>query len=144
MGEKKAVMTRVVLDTNVLVSALLFRGPPNRLINLLEEGRIGLLISREAFLEYLRVLSYPKFGLDTEEVRDLLENHILPFSKTVDAKPMRPVIPEDPDDDKFLALAETGRADYLISGDRHLLALGRFGKIPIVTARDFLESIGRK
>ncbi|MDW7761745.1 MAG: putative toxin-antitoxin system toxin component, PIN family [Acidobacteriota bacterium] len=143
MGEKKAGMTRVVLDTNVLVSALLFRGPLNRLIILLEEGRIGLLISREVFLEYLRVLSYPKFGLDTKEIRGLLENHILPFSEMVNAEPMRPVIPEDPDDDKFLALAETGRADYLVSGDRHLLALGRFGKIPIVTARDFLESIGR-
>jgi len=136
-------MTRVVLDTNVLVSALLFRGPLNRLINLLEEGRIGLLISREVFLEYLRVLSYPKFGLDTEDIRSLLENHILSFAEMVNAKTIRSVIPEDPDDDKFLALAETGRADTLISGDRHLLALGRFGKIPIVTARDFLESIGR-
>jgi len=144
MGKKKAGLIRVVLDTNVLVSALLFRGPLNRLINLLEEGRIGLLISRGVFLEYLRVLSYPKFGLDTEEIRGLLENHILPFAEMVNAITMRPVIPEDPDDDKFLALAEAGRADTLISGDRHLLALGRFGKIPIVTARDFLESIGRK
>ena len=136
-------MTRVILDTNVLVSALLFRGPLNRLIILLEEGRIGLLISREVFLEYLRVLSYPKFGLDTKEIRGLLENHILPFAEMVNVKTIRSVIPEDPDDDKFLALAETGRADTLVSGDRHLLALGRFGKIPIVTARDFLESIGR-
>ena len=137
-------MTRVVLDTNVLVSALLFRGPLNRLINLLEEGRIGLLISREVFLEYLRVLSYPKFGLDTEDIRSLLENHILSFAEMVNAETIRPVVLEDLDDDKFLALAETGRADYLVSGDRHLLSLGRFGKIPIVSAREFLESIERE
>ena len=139
MGKKKTGKIRVVLDTNVLVSALLFIGPLNRLISLLEKRRIILLLSKDVFLEYLRVLSYPKFGLAAVEIRAILEEHILPFAEMVEATPIRRIVREDPEDDKFLALATAGRAEYVISGDKHLLILGRYGGSRIVTARELLE-----
>ena len=131
---------RVVLDTNVLVSALLFDGPPNKLMSLWLEKRIVLLISREVLVEYYRVLAYPKFKLTPEEITELIAANVLPFAETVSIGPHPPVISEDPDDDKFLFLANAGRARCIISGDKHLLSLGKYEGIEVLPVRIFLES----
>lgn len=131
---------RIVLDTNVLVSALLFTGPPNTLVNLWQEGRIILLISREVLLEYFRVLAYPKFGLVQEEIKALIAESVLPYAETISVGMHPAVIKEDPADDKFLFLADDGHALNIISGDRHLLTLERYRGIEILPVRSFLES----
>lgn len=134
---------RTVLDTSALVSALLFGGEPGRLVPLWETGRIIPLISKDVFLEYARVLGYPKFALSAEDVRGLLEEHVLPHAEMVAVVKTPRIVPEDPGDDKFLALAATGQADVLVSGDKHLLALGRYGSVDILSPRQLLERLER-
>lgn len=135
MGQKKV---RAVLDTNVLVSALLFSGPLNRLVTLWQEGRLALLISGDILVEYLRVLAYPKFGLAAEEIKFLVEEAVLPFAVTVVPRATPAVVREDPADDKFLHAAVAGRARFIVSGDRHLISLRVYRGARIVTAREFL------
>jgi putative PIN family toxin of toxin-antitoxin system len=135
MGPKEI---RAVLDTNVLVSALLFTGPLSRLVTLWRERRIVLLLSKDVFIEYLRVLAYPKFRLTEREIKALAEEYILPFAEMVTVPETPAVVLPDPADDKFLALASVGRARYIVSGDKHLLALKSHGRAKIVTARDLL------
>ena len=88
---------RVVLDTNAVVSALLFSGISSELVPLWQKGLITLLLSREILDEYLRVFSYPKFGLSEEEIKQLIQEEILPYAevgqaeKTFARRPARPV-----------------------------------------------------
>jgi putative PIN family toxin of toxin-antitoxin system len=136
MGQKEI---RLVLDTNVLVAALLFTGPPSRLVSLWRERRIGILLSKAVFIEYLRVLAYPKFKLSGEEIKALVEEYVLPFAEMVTVVETPAIIREDPADDAFLALAAAGRARYIVSGDKHLLALREYRRVKIVTPREFLD-----
>lgn len=136
----KPAAPRVVLDTNVLISALIYRGLMNALVPLWQQGKIRLLVSKDVLVEYFRALSYPKFKLSKAEVLSSIKENVLPFAETIAVKTSFHVVLEDPDDDKFLALAVDGRADVIISGDMHLLALGDFRGIPILRASQFLES----
>jgi len=138
MGKRPARI-KVVLDTNALVSALLFGGGPGELVSLWEKGRIVPLLSKDVFLEYVRVLGYPKFALSAEDIKGLIEEHVLPHAEMVTVDKTPSVIQIDPADDKFLALAVAGGADFLISEDRHLLALRRYRGVEILTPRRFLE-----
>jgi putative PIN family toxin of toxin-antitoxin system len=119
---------RVVLDTNCLVSALLFSGRVAWLRADWQTGRIVPLLSRATTLELLRVLDYPKFALTAEEREDVLAD-LLPFAETVtvpEPPPPTPA-PRDPHDRPFLELALAARADALVSGDADLRSLaGRF------------------
>jgi putative PIN family toxin of toxin-antitoxin system len=132
---------RVVLDTNTLVSALLFRGTASRLIPLWQSGRVTPLISGPILEEYLRVLAYPRFRLTDQEVRILIEEEVLPFVETV--RPTRRLLVpcRDPEDAKFLECAVAGRARYVVTGDQDLGVLGSYRRIPILTVGEFLEAI---
>jgi putative PIN family toxin of toxin-antitoxin system len=136
LGEKTP--PRVVLDTNVLISALLFRGLSSRLIPLWQKGKVTILVSSEVLKEYLRVLAYPKFELAAQEIKALIEIELLPFVDAVKVKSKIGVIVKDPSDDKFLELAVDGKADFLISHDKHLLGLGVFKGIKILSVAEFL------
>jgi putative PIN family toxin of toxin-antitoxin system len=139
MGKVK--VKRVVIDTNVVISALLFGGEPGELIPLWKSGRIKPLASKEMVDEYLRVLTYPKFGLTPEEINFLLYQEIVPYFEIVKAKPGRVIVGDDPSDDKFIRCAQAGRAKTIISGDRHLLRLKSFGSIEILTPARFLKEL---
>ena len=143
MGTKAPALIRAVLDTNVVVSALLFRGAASRLVAAWQGGRFRPLVSREIVLEYSRVLAYPKFHLEAKAIRALLQEEILPFVETVEVTTRKRVVREDPSDDEFLACAVTARADFLVSGDAHLLALGPHERIPIGSPAAFLEFLER-
>jgi putative PIN family toxin of toxin-antitoxin system len=132
---------KVVLDTSALVSALLFAGETARLVSLWEEGRIVPLISKDVLLEYVRVFGYSKFKLSAEDIKRLVEDHVLPFAELVAVAKVPRVVLDDPGDDKFLALAEAGKATHLISGDRHLLKMISYKSVAILSPRQFLESI---
>jgi putative PIN family toxin of toxin-antitoxin system len=139
MGKVK--VKRVVIDTNVVISALLFGGEPGELIPLWKSGSIKALVSTEIVDEYLRVLTYPKFGLAAEEINFLLYQEILPYFEIVRPKPGRVIVGDDPSDDKFIRCAEAGRAKTIISGDQHLLRLQYFGNISILTPVRFLKEV---
>jgi putative PIN family toxin of toxin-antitoxin system len=139
MGKVK--VKRVVIDTNEVISALLFGGEPGELIPFWKSDRIKPLASREMVDEYLRVLTYPKFGLTPEEINFLLYQEIVPYFEIVKAKPGPVIIGDDPSDDKFIRCAEAGRAETIISGDQHLLRLQYFGNIRILTPVRFLKEV---
>ena len=132
-------MIRVVLDTNTLISALLFSGTASRLVPLWQSRRITVLVSKEILQEYLRVLAYPKFQLGDHEIRALVEEELLPFAETVRVRRRLAVVGRDPEDDKFLECAVAGRAEYLVTGDRDLRELGSYRGITILTVGEFLE-----
>ena len=133
-------MKRVVIDTNVLVSALLFGGIPGKLVPLWKEGRIQPLCSKGIIEEYLRVLAYPKFKLTEKEIDFILSREILPWFDIVTVPAGRPFVKNDPQDDIFIWCAVEGKADALVSGDDHLLKLKR-SPVPILPASNFLKRI---
>jgi len=90
----------------------------------------------------VRVLAYPKFRLSDQEIRALVEEELLPFVDTVRVRRRLAVVQRDPDDNKFLECAVTGRASYLVTGDRDLRELESFRGITILTAGEFLERLG--
>jgi len=133
---------RVVLDTNVLVSALLFPGVTSRLVSQWQSGSFALLASREMIAECLRVLAYPKFGLSKTEIRSLLDDWILPYVTAVKVPGGFKQICRDPGDDMFLACATAGRADVIITGDKDLLVLRKHGRCRITTVVEMLKLLG--
>jgi putative PIN family toxin of toxin-antitoxin system len=129
---------RIVLDTNAVVSALLFRGVSSKLVSLWQNALITPLLSREILDEYLRVLSYPKFELSEKEIKGLIQEEILPFAEVVKPKRRLRVVRRDPSDNKFLECAIAGKASVIISGDKDLLSLGRYRRIRLQSPAQFL------
>jgi len=132
-------MKRIVVDTNVLVSALLFGGKTGQLVTLWKIGRVAPLCSREIVEEYLHVLAYPKFQLSKSEIDFLLRHEILPYFNVLTVKPGKPWATLDPSDDKFIWCALEGGAEVIVSGDKHLLDLSD-SPVPIISIALFLES----
>ena len=129
---------RVVLDTNAVVSALLFSGISSKLVSLWQKGSITPLLSRPVLDEYLRVLSYPKFELSEKEIKELIQEEILPYTEVVKPKRRLRVVQRDPSDNKFLECAVAGNARVIISGDKDLLSLRRYRQIRIQSPAQFL------
>ena len=135
-------MTRVVADTNIYISALMFGGLPGMLLNLGLMQAIRLVIS-PALLDELQDKLRVKFGVlaqDAAAIRTKLES----FGDLIDPAIVLDVVTDDPDDNRVLECAVTGRADYFVSGDRHLLKLKEHAGIPILTAREFLHRLEQK
>ena len=137
MGEKTEVIRprRVVLDTNVAVSALVFR--EGRLAWLREAwaaGRVVPLVSAETVAELVRVLACPKLRLSEEDTKNVLA-HYMEHAEAVREAGASIRVPEcrDPDDRKFLQLAVAAKADALVTGDEDLLTLAGKSRVPILT-----------
>ena len=116
---------RVVLDTNVVLSALVFRGgSAGQVRQAWQRGSVVPLVSTATAQELLRVLAYPKFRLTQEEQDELLADY-LPYARTVKIPQPPPAVPEyrDEQDVPFMQLAVAGKAQVLVSGDRDLLAI---------------------
>lgn len=132
---------RVVLDTNVIVSALLWGGPPRAILRAARDGRVEL-VTCPAFLDELQdVLSRPKFAerLSRANVNTAeLVHGFGALASIVAPATIEPVVAADPDDDVVLACAVAADAGWICSGDRHLLDLGIYGEIAIVSAAEFL------
>lgn len=130
-------MIRVVLDTNVYISALMFGGLPGSLLNLALLQSFPLVIS-PALLDELDEKLRLKFDVPTEDtaiIRAKLES----VAEIVRPDMVLHVIADDPDDNRVLECAIKGNADYIVTGDRHLLKLGSYEAIAIVTVRQFLD-----
>ena len=135
---------RVVVDTNALVSALLFAGVSSKLVPLWQSRSVIALVSRSILEEYLRVLSYPKFKLSAAEIKHLLQEEVLPFVDVVVPRRRLRVVKRDPSDDRFIECAVAGKASVIISGDKDLLSIGSYRKILIQTPAQFLDDFPRR
>jgi len=138
MGEGKGL--KVVLDTNILISALLFGGKLHAIVQAWKEGKIKLIFCYETLEEFIKVLYYPKFGLSEEEITYLVELETLPFSELIEnSVTLSSDTLKDKDDIKFLECALSAKADYLVSGDKALLELKEYEGIKIISGQEFLE-----
>ncbi len=124
-------MVRVVIDTNVLVSALTHHGKPRRLVTRLLRSR-STVTSRGMMVELADVLSREKFALTEDQVNRFLSIYIRQ-SEVVVPKRIGRVVLADRDDDVVLGTAVAAGASHIITGDRHLLSLKEFQGIKIVT-----------
>jgi putative PIN family toxin of toxin-antitoxin system len=137
---------RAVLDTNLLVAYLLTHRPPVATLvdhHLARDGFV-LVTAPELLAELDRVLAYPKLQTYyTERDRTRFVALVAALSEIVELPEAIPRICRDPDDDRAIACAVAGGADVIVSGDHDLLALGRVGDIPILTAAQFLDLLER-
>ncbi len=131
---------KVVLDTNVLVSGLLFGGVPGRILGAWSTGAIRLVISPPILEEYRRV------GLELSRGREPLVNTLEALlamltvhALMVSAPPLNERVSEDPDDEMFLAAALAANAGVIVSGDKHLLRVSGWRGIEVMKARQFVD-----
>jgi putative PIN family toxin of toxin-antitoxin system len=131
-------MIRLVIDTNVFVSALIStRSIPALLLD--EAGKkYSLFISKQILSEVEDVISREKFGFTKQKISSALEA-ILSFSEIIDPEIKVDVIKSDPDDNKILECAIACGASYIVSGDSHLLELREYGSIKIINPKTALE-----
>jgi putative PIN family toxin of toxin-antitoxin system len=132
------VARRVVLDTNILISGYLWKGPPRQAIEKVRDKEWSLLISKETTDEPIRVLAYRKFSLSPEEIQPIVED-LFRISEIVEVTTKVTAIRTDLTDNMFLALAVDGSAEVIVSGDHHLLDIRQFADVPIIRVRRFLQ-----
>jgi uncharacterized protein len=124
---------RVVFDTNVVISALLFaHGRLSWLVNHWQAGHCTPLVSRATAAELMRILAYRKFQLTAEERLEALGNYVA-YCDVVEIGNSCPILCRDPKDQAFLDLAQSGKADLLVTGDDDLLVLAGQTKFLIET-----------
>lgn len=141
MGKKQEKVKRVVLDTNVLVSALLFKGALSRLVELWRKGKMIPVISRETFEELTTVLQYPKFSLSKDEIKSVVEHEILPYFEIIEVVKAVKGVCRDPGDDKFVSCALSASVDCIVSGDKDFCDVRQYKTVKIISASDFLKKL---
>jgi len=136
-------LPRIVIDTNLVLSALVFAQGRLAPLRLAWQGALcHPLVSSATAAELIRVLAYPKFKLSTQDQQELLADY-LPYCTTVRLPAQPPATPDcrDKHDLPFLQLAAAGKADYLVSGDQDLRSLAGHFCCPIITAEQFLKTL---
>ena len=129
-------MKRLVADTNVLVSAIQFGGKPKQLLDLAADGQVDLAISEAILEETLRVLK-DKFHHTDAELRET-DKQLRVIARIVTPTESISAVDADPSDNRILECGAAANAEVIVSGDKHLLALGSFGGMPIQRVGEFL------
>mgnify|MGYP001558859559 CR=1 FL=1 len=137
---------KIVLDTNVVISGLLWKGSAKVLFDFIEKNKITICLTPKILHEIKKVLEYPrikkqirKVGVDTNEALFFL----LQYSEIYQDIDIFHVVADDPSDDMFVNCAVACGSRYIISGDQHLLKIREFQKIKILTIKDFLKKKNR-
>lgn len=128
---------RVVLDTNIIVSAIIFKGKPLQVLDLILRERLKAITSPILLAELKEILT-KKFKLPKYEFELAIKN-IEEIFEIIQPKISLNILKADPDDDRVLEAASEGHCDYIVTGDREILSLGTFKNIQIVTADEFLK-----
>ena len=135
---------RAIIDTNILVSALFWRGAPHRLLEHVRNGILTLIGSPVLLAELAEVIGREKFDdilMRTNTSRERSLDEVRRLTEMIDAPPLPQPICRDPDDDAVLAVAIAANVDFIVSGDHDLLVLKRYRHIPIVTPAEALRMI---
>jgi putative PIN family toxin of toxin-antitoxin system len=130
---------KIVFDTNVLISALITTGKPKELFKKAAQGQIQLIISKSILKEFSQVTEDPRIRKYANE-DDVIGfvRVINRVAKIVNVTSQFKAVKEDPDDDIVVRTAFDGKANYIVSGDKHLLSLGTFRGIKILTVDEML------
>lgn len=128
--------SRVVLDTNVLLSALVFGGRPRTIIEMFARGQIDVVVSEEIFTEMRRkvAVKFPNFIEDLKQMELLLKQD----AETVQLGSITIDVCRDPDDNRILEAATIGKCQFIVTGDKDLLVLKQYDQVKICTPADFL------
>jgi len=143
-SSKKHDTPKIVLDTNTWISALIWGGKPATIIKAAEQGTINIFITEPLIEEINQVLKYPKIKkiYHPQTTHQQLIEQILKNTKFVETTTAKlEVIKEHPADNKIIECAVSAKADYIISGDKHILNIITYKKTQILTANDFIEKI---
>ena len=137
---------KAVLDCNVFLSALIRPGgPPALILAAMLRQKFELVLSPAIFAEYQRTVNYPKIRkrmlLSAKELQELEEDILVLAFWVEPGAILRPLVVADPSDDAYLLAAAEGAADYVVSGDHHLLTLKKYEGIPIIPPREFLQAL---
>jgi len=132
------LLTKIVLDTNVLISALVFGGKHKKILEAAVKGHIQLVLTEDIIGEMRGVLQGKKFQYPTE-ITDLIINELEALGEIVKPKERITVIEKDPEDNRVLECAHVSKADYIVSGDKHLLEIEDFKETKILTPEEFLD-----
>ena len=128
---------RIVVDTNVLISGLLWSGPPNRILKWARDGLVVLISCESTIDELKRVIQYKRFNQQLSVLKisspDVIAYAMNLVTFVPNPQNMPQVISEDPFDNLFLALASENEAHLIVSGDHHLLELKEYNSIQILT-----------
>jgi putative PIN family toxin of toxin-antitoxin system len=127
---------KVVIDTNVLISGIFWKGQPNKVLSQWKQGKITPVVSADMISEFTRVMNDFKIQLPQSMIRQWT-NLILRNSIMVEPKEKISVVKDDPDDNMFIEAAVAGDAEYIISQDKHLLKLKSCKGIKIVKPEEF-------
>ena len=136
------MIPKIVIDTNIYISAIFWGGKPRSVVDLGRNGQISIFTSSQIEKEINKKLK-TKFGLSDEEVAQILFDFST-FTLPIKASRKITVIDDDPDDDKFIECAVASRAGFIVSGDKHLLNLKEYKGIKIMKAADFLSLFLKK
>jgi putative PIN family toxin of toxin-antitoxin system len=135
---------RLVLDTNAVIAALLWHGPPRQLLEAAIDGRLGLATNQVLLDELKEALAYPKFAQRVAQQGTTIAQLVDQYTALANLAPAASISPTmiaDPDDDAVLACGLAARADLVVSGDHALLNLKHYHGIAIVSARVATERI---
>lgn len=132
---------KAVFDTNILISAVFWRGSPYRCLLAAQAGLVNLYLSPPILAELERVLQ-DKFQLPSAQVDEAVAV-VRGAASVVEITGTVHVVSDDPSDDKFVETAQIAGVDYLVSGDHHLLSCHALGKVRVVTARMFLDILSQ-
>lgn len=133
-------MLRAVLDTNTLVSAVIAEGNESKILLAAHRSDFKLVTSLEILKEFKEVISRPKFGFSKRQINNVLL-HIIEAAEIVQPNIKRDIIKEDPDDNKIIECAVFSKADFIVSGDNHLLKLKRADGIAIIRSTELLNQL---
>ena len=139
---KKNQNVKVVLDTNVYISAILFAGKPERIRKLSKEGKIEVFISEVVIAEIAEVLRRT-FDWENWRISQTIDE-IREIATLVTPRRTLSIIKEDEDDNRILECAAEGKVQYVVSGDKHLLFLEKYEGIEILSPAQFLRIVSRE
>ena len=130
----------ITVDTNILISALGWKGPEFKLMTLIFNEKLKLAISPQILNEFIHVARSKKFDFSNDDIDEYVDG-LLKISKIVFPEEILKIIENDPPDNRILECAETSNSEYIITGNKHLLKLKHYKNIQIMNASEFFKKI---
>lgn len=134
---------RIVCDTNIFISGIIYGGSPYEILLKASLKEIKIVVSKDIMLEVAKVLKLKFKWIDTDIYKEIV--YLKDLCEIVESRTKISRITNDPSDNKILECAVEGKVDYIISGDKkHLLPIKKFREIPIISASEFLKILYKK